>query len=230
MSAVMPPKEYMVRRTRSAVEQTLDEWLVLVGLSVSNPDKFGIQKAFFRAEHALIERGIGSPSFKFFRWSYGPFSKDLANDVKALEARGIVSSAGYTHRLADKGWKIVEHWQRHLAGASPAFDEAQAIVAREARYCSSLTFAQLREVVYAMTVEAFDAPGEPRTIAEIEPPCDLFIPYMMNLTIPALPPNMIADLHADLTMTDDDLRDRDEFSAQTTAEALRLLGTAATLQ
>lgn len=216
----------MVRRTRSAVEQTLDEWLVLVGLSVSNHDKFGIQKAFFRAEHALIERGIGIPSFKFFRWSSGPFSNDLANDVKALEARGIVSSAGNTHMLADKGRKIVAHWQRRLTGASPVFDEAQEVVAREARYCGSLTFKQLRQVVYAMTVEPFDAPGKARTIAEIEGPCDLFIPYMMDLAVPSLPSNMIADLHADLTMTDDDLRDRDEFSDQTTAEALRLLGTA----
>lgn len=54
-----------------------------------------VQKVLFCAEHEAIEGGTSPfPTFPFFRWNNGPYSKQVANTAQKLAERGFMRDKG----------------------------------------------------------------------------------------------------------------------------------------
>ncbi len=213
-----------MKKQRNEFEVTLDRWLVLSALAACKkpPGNFNIQKVFFISEDQCVRKGWATPSFKYFRWTYGPYSRDLAEDVQALRSAGLVTGS---HQLSERGQRVVDRWGPILKQRAPQLAQIEGWVRGVAAEHGHRTTKALKAIVYAMEVEPFDMPGKKLPVGDIHPPCDLLVPYWTDgLKVPAVDPDLAADLFADLALTTQALVDRDVVTNATSRKAAAILG------
>lgn len=114
---------------------------------------FKIQKLGFLAElRGQVECGLRAAHYKFFRYQFGPYSKDLANDVGFLKERGFLDGL---NRLTDRGHYLVDYLKPEIEDNEMSILSLNVIghVCNEyGRYSGP----QLKRQVYDMTVPVID--------------------------------------------------------------------------
>jgi uncharacterized protein YwgA len=98
----------MILKERTLEEKTIDKLLLLYILNKTTiRGKTKLQKTVFFIEDSLNSEGIKAFNYKFIRWHYGEFSRELESDLKELvENNLIVDSRGLTDRSIDMLKKI----------------------------------------------------------------------------------------------------------------------------
>lgn len=130
-----------------------------------------MQKILFLHEFRGIQDGLKANHYKYFRYSYGPYSKDLANDLSRMEELGFVTKG--SRRLTKRGNTFIQYFLpevRRRLGL--ALDFATEICHRYGRFSGP----QLVNRVYALEVPVYDLNGEPRLVREISAFTDIFDP------------------------------------------------------
>jgi len=103
---------------RSPTDTTIDRFLLLYLLKVAAP--FGIdgdvkfQQLVFLSELQLLGKQAKGFHYRFFRYAYGGYSKELQDDLLALGARKFVDPAAW--KLAAAGEKVVQVFPAAVAG------------------------------------------------------------------------------------------------------------------
>ena len=103
---------------RSPTDSTIDRLLLLYLLKVAAP--FGIdgdvkfQQLVFLSELQLFGKQAKGFHYRFFRYAYGGYSKELQDDFLALGAKKFVDPA--TWKLAEAGEKVVKVFPAAVAG------------------------------------------------------------------------------------------------------------------
>jgi uncharacterized protein YwgA len=104
--------------TRNRVQRSWNHIAALILLREGRPknfqtiDNLRIQKLGFRSEVRGQQEGQLPAYFKFFRYDLGPYSKELANEIAALETRDFVNPA--TRGLTWRGEYLLEYIQPEI--------------------------------------------------------------------------------------------------------------------
>ena len=82
-------------------------------------DNLKIQKITFISEDAARQKQkLRAAHFHFFKYTYGPFSKELANDVRKLEDLGFLHPE--TREPTDRAKYILDYVQEFVKKCKPA--------------------------------------------------------------------------------------------------------------
>ena len=122
--------------------------LVMAALSTSKGKLFSpvqVQKLFFLIDRELGER-IGGPYFDFQPYNYGPFDKDVYEELTALFSAGMVEEVPernwISYRLSIFGQ---ERGERVLASLDPA---AKDFFQKASSFVRGLSFTDLVRAIY----------------------------------------------------------------------------------
>lgn len=137
-----------------------------------------LQKLVFISELNMTNKSEKGLHFKFFRYNYGPYSKELAEDHKELKNLGLVSA----YRTSNKGIEILKLlWDAIQAEKknSDITHEITEAIDRYGKYAGS----QLVNMVYNMKMEPHDMPGHTMRIKDIPTFTDLIVPEVFEASI-----------------------------------------------
>ncbi len=122
---------------------------------VSETSKAGIveddlkaQKLVFLSQKKLVQKKLKAFSYTFLRWHKGPFSKDLAEDIKSLVKAGMLSRINDNIALTDAGREIVARSEELLTKQPEFMVPIKAI----AQLYGAIPSEQLKEQVYDISV------------------------------------------------------------------------------
>lgn len=140
-------------------------------------DNLKIQKLTFLHELKGQSEGLRSAHYKFFRYTYGPYSKILAQDVEFLEERGLITKT--TRQLTKRGQFLLEILVDEIqsAGAKRAVELIEATTREYAKLRSS----RLVDRVYAMEVPVVDLGGKRVKVRDISTFLDILDPLHSDL-------------------------------------------------
>ena len=162
---------------RTSTEVLQDKLLLLY--LVSSAKKYGfmegnlkLQKLVFLSEWQLMSANLKALHFKYFRYRYGPFSKELLCDNEELKAGGYLT---YQFNLTEKALDFldyaIEPIVRH-GGNAEIFDKINSTCA----VYSKITGVRLIERVYRMEIIPYDMPGRVIKIRDIPAFIDILVP------------------------------------------------------
>src|SRR5712671_5065373 len=103
---------------RTTEQRAVDLLLMLSTVerrSQQGPARLGetvFQKIIFWSEMRLHERSFDAPRASFYRYTHGPFSRDVERDVRKL--RELKHLEGATFRLSPRGREIAVRWREAL--------------------------------------------------------------------------------------------------------------------
>lgn len=135
-----------------------------------------IQKLGFISEWRAQEARVLAAHYKFFRYQFGPYSKDLANDVGFLKERGFVD---VFNRLTARGNYLVEYIRPEIErneNSALSLEIIKGVCSEYARYSGI----QLKRQVYEMVVPVIDYNNCPLKVRDIGYFTDILDP--MKLT------------------------------------------------
>lgn len=182
-------------------KQKIAQTVLLLRILQKDNNIFGnlkLQKEVFLSELNLLNSKLGGLYYKYFRYTFGPYSKELAETFKVLRNRGFVHKTTYT--LTERGTYFVEFVEGVIANYkqnSKILDALDSTVA-EYRKCNGY---QLTNTVYNMKIAPHDFPNEKMKIKDIPIFCDILVPdksqTRINLDIPS---HILNDIKAELEM------------------------------
>jgi uncharacterized protein YwgA len=148
------------------------------------------QKLVFLWELESQHMGIRGGHMKFFRYTMGPYSAQLAELVKSLEGGGFLTKG---RQLTSRGQYVVEYAADGLKGvAKQAINIANRISTIHGRK-SGLA---LRDYVYTLKVPVHDYGGKKVRVADISPFVDIIVPLAESEL--REPTDVVTDLMEDL--------------------------------
>jgi uncharacterized protein YwgA len=131
-----------------------------------------VQKLSFITEVYSLGEGLAAMHFKFFRYTHGPFSKDLANGVDHLMEAEVLTT---TRRLTKKGDFILDYLtgdaQQNTVG-----NAALITIERVVNEFGKFSGPKLKDIVYKMTVPVHDHGGVEMKVRDIETFTDILVP------------------------------------------------------
>lgn len=131
-----------------------------------------VQKLSFITEVQAMNHGIAAMHFKFFRYTHGPYSKDLAKDVDQLIQAEVLTT---TRRLTRKGDFIIDYLTSDAQAAdipSAALDTIKQVASEYGKFSGI----KLREIVYKMTVPVYERDGQHMKVRDIDTFTDILFP------------------------------------------------------
>lgn len=177
------------------------------------------QKLVFLVELKAHKQRIKAAHYKFFRYQLGPFSADLANDVRCLEDLGLVTKS--TRALTDRGRFLHDYILGSLA-SDAGTKSALNIVEQVASEFGQKSGKALMNIVYGMTVPVFDLGGREKKVRDIAVFLDILNPvFTPELEeVQPLSDDLIADIEAELALDPDRLEPNHPTFRQTVRRAL----------
>lgn len=155
-------------------------------------DNLKIQKLVFVTEDRARTEKFAAADFPFFRFTYGPFSKYLAEDVRFLEDSGFVDSE-YRHPT-ERGQFILDYVGEFIKHSPQAVEALRLLyaVCQEYRDTKSST---LVDIVHRMKVSVVGLGGEVMAVQDVPRCMDIIVPEQerLSLEIP-FPADLIEDL------------------------------------
>jgi uncharacterized protein YwgA len=133
------------------------------------------QKLVFLAENELMENDIKALHFKFFKYQFGPFSKELLTDYLELNNNNFVSSY---FTLKNKAKNFLEYILTPLIEIKNNHNAFKIITETFAKY-AKYTSTRLMELVYDMKIIPYDIPIEMK-IKNIPAFIDILAPEYFN--------------------------------------------------
>jgi len=140
---------------RTEKETIIDRLLLLYSVKKANEygcmdGAFKLQKIPFASELEMNNDGVKGFNYPFFRYRYGPLSKEIYADGGILHAAGIISTLKTQPiKLTDKGKEI-------LASVSPLMEQNAEItnyIDAAAKMYAPLSFGALKNKIYALSIK-----------------------------------------------------------------------------
>lgn len=186
---------------RTKKDKMLDAVLLLHMLDRAKPidGKTKLQKVPFFVELKLKNEGLRGPHFRFFRWNFGPFSRDVCDTFEFLAGRGFVSESNF--RLTERGKFLLELAIPPLAEIeenAPIFRAMDDVL----RDCAKSLGGMLKSVAYETVVATEGHPG--RKLRDIPPATDLLEPEPGGLKVPEDLESLIRE---ELSLTDEQMEE-----------------------
>jgi hypothetical protein len=185
-------------RTRS---QEIWDRIVLLHLLQDAQQKKGvdnvkIQKLTFISEITGAAQKLKAAHYPFFRFTYGPYSKELANEVTLLEELCFINSE--SRELTDRAKLILKYVDPEVRQSGPA-NEVLAIVRRICTaYKGYESFPDLVNAVYDMVVPVAGWDNAESKIKDIPLCVDILRPDDLKASeVMPLPDDLIDDLEAE---------------------------------
>lgn len=174
-----------------------------------------VQKTIFCVEDdAARRKALLLPTFPFYRWTYGPYSKELANSCKALAERGFM--AAKNGPLSARGRDLVAEIRHEI----PRFPLAAAALAEVDRYAGRFSRMKLQAVLDEVYARPFDS----KTVGQVAERTDLIIPAPLPSKV-AAELEELSDLVAwRLTQSEADERAERESPLASEPRATQFLG------
>ena len=140
---------------------------------ISNIDgNLKVQKLSFITEVYGFEEGLAAMHFKFFRYTHGPYSKELAKDIDYLVQAEVLTS---TRRLTKKADFILDYLTEE-ARHDQAGQAVLATIQKVTTEFGKSSGLKLRDLVYKMTVPVHDFGGERMKVRDIDTFTDIIVP------------------------------------------------------
>lgn len=130
------------------------------------------QKLSFITEVYGLEEGLAAMHFKFFRYTHGPYSKELARDIDRLVRAEVLTT---TNRLTKKAEFILDYLTDEARHA-PSGRTVLATIERVTEEFGKFSGLKLRDMVYKMTVPVHEFGGELMKVRDIETFTDILVP------------------------------------------------------
>jgi len=154
-------------------------------------DNLRIQKLGFRSELKGQEEGNLPAFFKFFRYDLGPYSKDLANQVRALEERDFIDTE--TRCLTWRGEYLLEYVEPEIR----KFEVAQRAIETIRKTCEECrnirASSSLVNQTYELEVPVAGMGNQIMRVRDIPMNTDIIVPASF-VPLPMLSPETIADI------------------------------------
>ena len=160
------------------VDTAKDILLLLWYLDQLQPKgKTQFQKVMFFAERELVEAGICFPTFKYFRYHHGPFSKELEVALSQLRQRKYARADEKSAKLTNDGETLAEE----LTSQIPETPTNQKILGTIGDWIEKLrgkNFRELETLAYNTEIRPLDALPweEDKTLRDVEQNRDLLDP------------------------------------------------------
>lgn len=170
-----------------------------------------LQKLTFLAELEGLKIGLAVSHFKFFRYNYGPFSKDLVGDVQQLTDMGFCTAG---RKLTKRGQFILDYIKPEIE-RSDAASNAFALFGRIAEEYGRRGGKSLMNSVYRMVVPVYDLGGQEVRVEKIPFHTDILVPTCEKDLTEVIPfdAEMITELEEELE-TQPELLDSENPSYQ----------------
>jgi uncharacterized protein YwgA len=208
-------------------EQKISESILLLKVLQEDDNIFGatkLQKQVFLNELKLIDIDSGGLYYKYFRYNYGPFSRQLQDNYNALADKGFIHKT--TYRLTDRGEYLigfVEGCIVHYRDNGKIFETVKATTNKYRKY----TGKQLMDLVYDMAIVPVELPDRRMKIKDIPMFIDLLWPERdkveHKLTFPR---HILDDIKAELAMDKDTWDNLEQTQADAVRKATRSLSAA----
>ncbi len=130
------------------------------------------QKLFFLTEWELMESNIKAFNFKFFRYRFGPFSKELLCDYCDLKKAKYISSLFNLSEKANDLLDYVVESMKDVGNNSEIIDLMTDICNTYAKHAGEV----LKRKVYNMEIKPYDFPNKKMKIKEIPTFFDILVP------------------------------------------------------
>ncbi|MFH2021730.1 MAG: hypothetical protein ABIJ33_00400 [Patescibacteria group bacterium] len=130
------------------------------------------QKLFFLTEWKLMESNIKAFNFKFFRYRFGPFSKELWCDYNSLKEKKYVNSS---FNLSDKAVDLIDYVHNSIQD----IENNSEIIGLMSEICDTYSKyggRALTQKVYNMEIEPYDFPRTKMKIKDIPVFFDILVP------------------------------------------------------
>jgi len=133
------------------LEQAIERLLLLYSISkasdrVDNLGNTKLQKFTFLSEWKMIDKREKGFSYFYLKYDKGPYSFDLANDVKRLLKTNIVRKQRWSITLTKFGDSIIEDFSRLLSQNSHVASIIDRTIHKYAKY----SLQELLDAVYAL--------------------------------------------------------------------------------
>lgn len=100
----------------------MNKVLLLKLLQMSNDGingKTRLQKLVFDIEAKNRKRGrTDTFNYKFLRWEYGPYSKELQKDIDSLVELGLVNFDGRVYKINSKGLSLLSKAEKFVSNSN----------------------------------------------------------------------------------------------------------------
>jgi uncharacterized protein YwgA len=161
-------------------------------------DNLQIQKLSFISEIRGRDSDLKTAYYKFFRFKLGPYSPDLANDVRHLELYGFIDSE--TRALTDRGQYLCRYVHPEVKKSQTA-QEAFAILKETCQEYRRYKSSSLVNIVYKMRVPVDGLAGKVMKVKEIPLKTDILLPdKFSSRDVQPFSPELIADIETELQM------------------------------
>jgi len=177
-----------------------------------------IQKLGFISEVRGLENKLRTMHYKFFRYTYGPYSKDLANDVGFLKERGFLTS---DNRLTSRGSYLL----KLLVPEAEKNETAATSLHILNSVCSDYgkqSGIELKRKVYDMVVPVVDYSNCPLKVRDIGLFTDILDPNLTNDSqeIEAFSDDILNEVKEELAISAEELDPRNEAVRNAVLERL----------
>ncbi len=180
-------------------------FLLNLGKCVDEPlDNLKVQKITFISEdRARQEDRLKAANFPFFRYNQGPYSKELATAVNALESLGFIDPE--TRQPTERGLYLLDYVQEFVDQSTPA-QRALRILEETCKKFRNVKSSKLVDTVYEMRVPVAQYNGQIMKVRDIPKCVDIILPGSENLSDFSLfPPEALEELREEFSLTPEDL-------------------------
>ncbi len=162
-------------------------------------DNLRIQKTAFLTELKGREIHLKSAYYEFFKCTYGPFSKGLANDVTFFEIQRFIESE--SRELTERGKYLYNYVLPEIEKSSSA-NQALAIARTVGKDLRPLESPQIVNKVYALRVPVDGMKNRIVRIKDIPLHTDILIPNRDHTSrdVDALSDDLVEEIEAELSI------------------------------
>jgi uncharacterized protein YwgA len=179
-----------------------------------------VQKLSFITEVYGLNEGLAAMHFKFFRYTHGPYSRELARDIDRLVEAEVLTAS---KRLTKKAEYIIDYLTDEAKQAQ-AGSAALATIEKVTTEFGKFSGLKLRDLVYKMTVPVYDLGGETMKVRDIETFTDILVPSCTDdLANPSqiLTESMLEDINNEINLPPGTLDPTNRDYQRTVQDALQ---------
>ena len=190
--------------------QSIWDKIALLSL-LDQTNKFGqiegnlkLQKLVFLSELGGLEEPLVPMYFRFFRYALGPYSAELANEIKGLESGAFITST--SRRLTQRGHYILEYAADAIQNSQEA-RRAMEIIRDVAKRYGRRSGDELKAFVYKLKVPVYDLGGTTFRVKDVPHFLDILNPRHMKGAdeVRLLDEQLIQDLTEEFALSPRDL-------------------------
>jgi len=181
-------------------------------------DNFAIQKLSFLTELQGRRANLNAAYYRFFRYTWGPYSAGVANDIRHLENFGFLDPE--SRELTERARYLCRYVQPEVASSELA-GKALDVAAETSRIWGSFRGWHIVDKVYAITVPVDGLGGREMTVKEIPIKTDILVPDFSEASdVLPFSAQTVDDIQAELSIPAANLDDSNEFLWQASASSL----------